>query len=126
MGCGACARPCGEVLPYTSGQYSPTTTNALTFDKDLFLGDLTANIKFKGPVLKLADPAADPDSEEYTVEKTTSGCECFKEFSFDGVEYTEGCTDSGWPVKWCATKDGCGQGLANISPLFRSTSSLIP
>lgn len=96
------------VLPYSSGKYSPTTTNALTFDKDLFLGDLTATIKFRGPVLKLAGPAADPDSEAYTVEMTTSGCKCEQKFSFGGQKFSEGCTDSGWPVKWCATSKECG------------------
>ena len=104
------------VLPYTGGKYSPTTTNALTFDKDLFLGDLTANIKFMGPVLKLADRAADP--EEYTVETTTSGCTCMMEFSFGKAKYTEGCTFGvAWPVKWCASID-CGYADAESSTGF--------
>jgi hypothetical protein len=41
-------RPFTKVLPYTSGAYSPTTTKALTFNNDLFLGDLKVQIKFQG------------------------------------------------------------------------------
>ena len=61
------AKKNSKVLPYTSGSYSPTTVKALTFNNDLFLGDLKVQIKFHGKVLKLdTEMTEDQSAGAYT------------------------------------------------------------
>jgi hypothetical protein len=108
------AKKNAKILPYTSAGYSPTTINALTFNNDLFLGSLTANFRFHGKVMKLSDPAgvADEDVDgddvvDVELEETMKGCVCLPSYEYNEKKYTS-CTKVDWPVKWCATPEGCG------------------
>jgi hypothetical protein len=101
------AKKNAKILPYTSTGYSPTTYDTLTYNKDLFLGSVTANIKFHGKVIKMADPAAvDANVKSGVFEKTMKGCECLPTYTYNNKEYTK-CTRDDWPVAWCATPAGC-------------------
>jgi hypothetical protein len=96
------------VLPYTGGAYSPSTTKALTFNNDLFLGDLKVQVKFQGKVLKLSEEMV--GDQRWGMGAGTGGsCTCEPYWVYAKKVYEDvGCTRDDWSIEWCATPKGCG------------------